>query len=282
MAVANGSCWEYCPISTYEQYVNGNRICRDCPAYCTCDGININCPGCMNSTFKLDRKRGVCIKECPVKTFYSDFEQTCVDCSYSCQKCKGSSAFDCLECIPGLFMFKTQDGLICDNRNCQKGFYYDSDKMACSKCSEECEECEGPKPDQCIGEHCAYSFIKVANPTSTRTFQCRSCLDIASENDKYSPNYEDKSDYCDEICGDGFNMGIRECDDGNRVDKDGCSSDCRVERNYRCRGGGKTTKDKCQKILPISGDVNLKIDSTINSEKGSLAIEFDEKVKLNP
>jgi cysteine-rich repeat protein len=77
-------------------------------------------------------------------------------------------------------------------------------------------------------------------------------------------------------------MGIRECDDGNRVDKDGCSSDCRVERNYRCRGGGTTTKDKCQKILPISGDVNLKIDSIINSEKGSLAIEFDEKVKLNP
>lgn len=26
-------------------------------------------------------------------------------------------------------------------------------------------------------------------------------------------------DYCDEVCGDGVNMGIRECDDGNRVDK---------------------------------------------------------------
>ena len=56
-------------------------------------------------------------------------------------------------------------------------------------------------------------------------------------------------------------MGINECDDGNRLDKDGCSSTCRVERGYKCRGGSVTQKDLCQKILPISGDIVMKIES---------------------
>jgi cysteine-rich repeat protein len=31
---------------------------------------------------------------------------------------------------------------------------------------------------------------------------------------------------CIEICGDGFNYGSYECDDGNLLDKDGCNSKC--------------------------------------------------------
>ncbi len=105
---------------------------------------------------------------------------------------------------------------------------------------------------------------------------------MAGENDKFQSTYNDKEEDCDEVCGDGFNMGISECDDGNRKDKDGCSSSCRVERGYKCRGGSPTSKDICQKILPILGEVEMKIDSQINSEKGALRIKFDEKVKLNP
>ena len=45
------------------------------------------------------------------------------------------------------------------------------------------------------------------------------------------------NDICTEICGDGFNMGEFECDDGNTADGDGCSSKCAVEVNYRCSKG---------------------------------------------
>jgi cysteine-rich repeat protein len=109
-----------------------------------------------------------------------------------------------------------------------------------------------------------------------------SCQDIANDDDKYQSSYNDKKEKCDEVCGDGFNMGINECDDGNKIDKDGCSSNCRVERGYKCRGGSATQKDLCQKILPILGDISMKIESQVNSEKGALKIEFDDKVKLNP
>jgi len=38
-----------------------------------------------------------------------------------------------------------------------------------------------------------------------------------------------------EICGDGLNLGYVECDDGNNVDGDGCSSDCRIEHGFQCK-----------------------------------------------
>lgn len=40
---------------------------------------------------------------------------------------------------------------------------------------------------------------------------------------------DDKSDASDAVCGDGIVEGAEECDDGNTVDGDGCSSSCRIE-----------------------------------------------------
>ena len=37
-----------------------------------------------------------------------------------------------------------------------------------------------------------------------------------------------------EICGDGVNIGIKECDDGNMLDGDGCNSQCIVESGWSC------------------------------------------------
>lgn len=58
-AVANRSCWETCPISTYPD--NTNMICRDCPDYCQCQSLNPkDCLGCMNNTFLFDNRREKC------------------------------------------------------------------------------------------------------------------------------------------------------------------------------------------------------------------------------
>ena len=37
-----------------------------------------------------------------------------------------------------------------------------------------------------------------------------------------------------EICGDGINLGMKECDDGNVINGDGCSSECKVEEGFIC------------------------------------------------
>lgn len=55
-------------------------------------------------------------------------------------------------------------------------------------------------------------------------------------------------------------MGIVECDDGNRLNGDGCSADCKVERSYECANNGtKYTRDICKRKIPIIGTINVKL-----------------------
>ena len=44
------------------------------------------------------------------------------------------------------------------------------------------------------------------------------CYDLSVEEPKYLDRYLPDKDSCDEVCGDGFNMGVYPCDDGNTDD----------------------------------------------------------------
>ena len=52
-----------------------------------------------------------------------------------------------------------------------------------------------------------------------------------------------------EKCGDGRNLQINECDDGNTNNGDGCSKDCKIEQNFKCSGGNITNPDKCLETI---------------------------------
>lgn len=62
-------------------------------------------------------------------------------------------------------------------------------------------------------------------------------------NCQWSPMCEGIPDLKAEVCGDGLRLGHEECDDGNSISGDGCSSDCRVEAGFRCMGGCSQTGD---------------------------------------
>ena len=49
---------------------------------------------------------------------------------------------------------------------------------------------------------------------------------------------------CFDECGNGRRI-HNQCDDGNLVDEDGCSSECEVEENFECVNGTAETKDVC-------------------------------------
>jgi len=52
----------------------------------------------------------------------------------------------------------------------------------------------------------------------------------------YYCNLEEPN-FCYEICGDGKKVNVKEeCDDGNDLDNDGCSSTCLIEHGYYCSG----------------------------------------------
>lgn len=59
------------------------------------------------------------------------------------------------------------------------------------------------------------------------------------------------------FCGDGImqmkpikSIKNKECDDGNKSDGDGCSSDCKIEKGYSCLINPKTLSSEC-KLLKI-------------------------------
>lgn len=75
--------------------------------------------------------------------------------------------------------------------------------------------------------------------------------------------------YCvqDSVCGDGVVEGGEQCEDGNRMNDDGCSADCRLERcgdgilqaNEECDGAlglsaGQMCSDECRRIDANCGD----------------------------
>ena len=51
---------------------------------------------------------------------------------------------------------------------------------------------------------------------------------------------------CKEICGDGYRIGVEECDDKNTNSNDGCSSTCTIESGWVCFDGSSSHQDTCR------------------------------------
>ena len=103
-----------------------------------------------------------------------------------------------------------------DPSSCSPGTFFDSQQRKCLSC-----------PDGCL--------------------KCRDCYTC----DECHPdfNYDPNTELCSEMCGDGKKY-VKECDDNNNNDGDGCSMDCKIETGYVCRGGSPNSKDVCVPHLP--------------------------------
>lgn len=102
------------------------------------------------------------------------------------------------------------------NPSCNVATYFDSQQLRCLPCTSGCLTC-------------------------TSCYSCTSC----------QPGFylDFTSSLCIEICGDGKRF-ILGCDDGNNINGDGCSNDCKIELGYICTGGSPNSKDNCTKTLP--------------------------------
>ena len=84
----------------------------------------------------------------------------------------------------------------------------------------------------------------------------------------------DETPGCVEICGDGFNYGFFQCDDGNVINGDGCSSKCTIESGFNCTTGSKLAPSVCMDNKNPTPKISLV------SSKNFIYIEFDEEVQL--
>ncbi|EAS05289.2 myxococcus cysteine-rich repeat protein (macronuclear) [Tetrahymena thermophila SB210] len=82
---------------------------------------------------------------------------------------------------------------------------------------------------------------------------------------------------CQEQCGDGKRItNQKECDDGNTISGDGCSSSCKIEDGWKCSGGSATSPDICQNIAPI-----IMTLSSQNVDNGPIiTITFNKNIRI--
>lgn len=78
---------------------------------------------------------------------------------------------------------------------------------------------------------------------------------------------------CVEICGDGKNFGLLQCDDGNLVNGDGCDNTCAVESGWYCYGGSSTTADECIYVETTLDSINV-------TDSNNLVLKFSGAVYI--
>ena len=104
--------------------------------------------------------------------------------------------------------------------------------------------CIGPNYNNCLS--CQEGLIpKYVDSEQVSCVPCENVTGYFSDLNQIT-----KRKHCSEICGDGLNLGRYKCDDGNRVDGDGCSSKCEIEEGFACSGGNYISPDHCKNILP--------------------------------
>ncbi len=271
-----GECLDACP----EGYFAGDsNICFSCDADCVkCIGVG-KCSKCASGLLMCD---GWCRSSCPSGYYQvSALNLTCVSCSAATPGCKacsssGESRGKCVACGEGYVLY---NGSQCVAQ-CPDGTYSTGEK--CAVCASACRTCTGGTYRSCLA--CADGYIKYSESTCVQpsciygtfynatTKKCQGCPDdckvcynaeecatcssgyrLGTDGKCYDPCRnasaglirDSTTGKCTEVCGDGKNLGIYECDDGNKKSGDGCSSNCKVENYYVCSGGSATSMDTC-------------------------------------
>ena len=187
---------------------NSTSVCYLCHYSClTCTSLATNCTSCPANS-----SRTITNNSCPCDSGLYDpltNSSTCLTCSYSCLTCISSNT-NCTSCTLTLNRIFDSDNLKCP---CKSG-YRDDGVPNCTfinlTCSIPCVTCS-----------ITASNCTSCNSTLKRKLVNNSCIcdDGFRTVDAFT---------CSEICGDSKIKGVEQCDDGNTLDGDGCSSSCQI------------------------------------------------------
>ena len=201
---------------------------------------------------------GSCFTVCPIGMYPDTSKNTCEFCNIACYSCFGNSEKNCIECnkAQGYLMSGVN---YCSIPSCIEGMFYNLKLLSCVSCPLGCLSCTSS------------AFCTICNPGYEMS-KSHICTNIC---DKDGFRQKANSIDCEEICGDGKNMHMLPCDDGNTNSGDGCDSNCQIEEFFECTGGNEYQPDKCRKTLkPI-------VESFVYYGNRTAVVKFSEKVHLN-
>ncbi|CDW89713.1 fu domain containing protein [Stylonychia lemnae] len=251
-------CVEKCNDGEFE--IQGT--CKSCDSKCSsCFGVKDDqCYSCNENTlttygyYFLGTK---CLEECPIGYYPDNILKICKKCNPRCASCL-SDTF-CTSCVDGPFQLNNGE---CTFFTCLDTQYrVIKPSLACYECDSSCLTCQGKSQFDCLS--CRSKNQLVAQ-------QCLTC----NEQPGMTEPLDDGVAGCVEICGDGFNYGFYQCDDGNVVNGDGCSSTCNIESGFNCTAGTKISPSVCMDNKNPTPQISLVTASNL------LLIQFDEEVSL--
>jgi len=226
-----------CIADCGDSYASYKGNCEPCDIGCaSCKFVDNKkiCLSCDSDKYMSDN---ICVSECPYGQYGNQETGLCEYCSSECKECFGKTFHECYSCNTkeGYMMLKENTCLL---PTCTVGFYYNKTQSECQNCPAECTECSNFTNCATCKQGYLYDY---------KTEKCYDPCNKIGFTHKEGNNLEQ----CTEICGDARNMGVLECDDGNLVDGDGCSKDCKIEEFYECSGGDHENADICINRKPL-------------------------------
>ncbi|CDW83584.1 UNKNOWN [Stylonychia lemnae] len=239
--------------------------CTDPLCVCLEDNLTA-CAQCKNSSHIYLENLQKCLDISPDFKYFDFGTSTLDKCHPYCKSCFGQNQQTCFECAENITLISKY---FCNSVNCMAAgeiIKVNSDLKnpnstgECVPCISPCVTCVN-KPDYCTS--CGDEYILIDG----------TCLTCSSLNGFNYPiiGQGTRGQRCTEICGDGLRFNQNQCDDGNLNDGDGCSSQCRVESNYKCIGGSTTSKDICQDTLGPTVSI-----LSVGSESRFIILEFSD------
>ncbi len=219
----SGECVSACADGYFS---SSDQLCRPCKPPCTeCAGTDSLCTRCSSGLY-LDPSSHTCLALAskPPHTYTAGDNSTFFPCSSECAECFGPGYDECVGCELGYAEIRPN---VCVKIECQDGFYLSAETGVCKECNVRCKICSGGGIGDCTW--CQEGYVLEGS-------LCKSCEEIHAGL-KADPNDPAK---CVAVCGDGIKFASEECDDGNTLDGDGCSADCRVEKGFACDSSGNT------------------------------------------
>ena len=215
---------------------------------------------CISCKYSFVFKDSVCVSECPVGYYFNASLDRCDSCHSSCLACHTSLPSSCLACNNELGIYLING--LCKLINCNIGEYFDQKLITCTPCNLNCLECFGA-----LRTECSSCF-------PGRIYSDSRCLKCEEADPKLiTMKTEAGEEVCSEKCGDGYNMGLKSCDDGNQADGDGCDQECRVEEGFVCTGGSIICPDKCRDTVKPKYMI-----THLDAKNSFLVIYFDKPV----
>ena len=99
-----------------------------------------------------------------------DFSVTIDICNVQCKTCQGSTASECLSCIPGLYLQTIPGPSTCESL-CPDGYYSDWATNSCPPCDSLCNKCSGSSSNECLACNTG-KYLIIAAGTATCISEC--------------------------------------------------------------------------------------------------------------